>query len=486
MKIKRFEAPCMSDALRMIKKEFGEEAVILSAKNLSKTSRIFGKRGGGKVIVTAAIDEEMPEEKHNEYETGESWALPDFSAQTATSPRAFEREGAGVLERYTPITRTGQQKLRSKLVRLRSESKATERSEAEMNESSIYPILRQQGLNEEIASELETLTAEMVSPDGEESALAEALSQAIETKGWIAPVRTLRQKVRRIVVLIGPNGCGKTATAAKLAARALLDETGGVGIISLDNRRVAGTDELCRFADIMGLDMATAAKPSQLRAAFDRMAEAQLIVIDTPGIAPDDLEGRRFLEEMIAHMTDPEVHLLLSAASQEKVIAKAIRFFRSVGLNHLLPTHLDWVDQMGPLVNQLVEHHLPVSYMASGVSIPEDLRAATSRALAARLLSKDAPDEAWSESDPPITVVERRAGSSEHGPHYVANQNSDIFHRTDCKSVKRISNANALVFYDSNEALTQGFKPCRMCCSEHIVRKPIDRPVRARYAGSRN
>ena len=36
MKIKRFEASSMSDALRMVKKEFGDDAVILSAKTVKK------------------------------------------------------------------------------------------------------------------------------------------------------------------------------------------------------------------------------------------------------------------------------------------------------------------------------------------------------------------------------------------------------------------------------------------------------------------
>ena len=42
MKIKRFEASDMSAALRMIKKEFGEDAVILSAKTMKKSSGLLG------------------------------------------------------------------------------------------------------------------------------------------------------------------------------------------------------------------------------------------------------------------------------------------------------------------------------------------------------------------------------------------------------------------------------------------------------------
>ena len=83
----------------------------------------------------------------------------------------------------------------------------------------------------------------------------------------------------------------------------------------------------------MGLGLETAAEPKQVSEAFDRMADAQLIVVDTPGIAPDDQEGRQFLEQMIATMADPEVHLLLSAASQEKTISKMVPLLPTGGRN---------------------------------------------------------------------------------------------------------------------------------------------------------
>jgi flagellar biosynthesis GTPase FlhF len=60
MKIKRFEASTMSEALRMIKKEFGEDAVILSAKTQKKSSGLLGGKRPQKVVVTAAIDQSVP------------------------------------------------------------------------------------------------------------------------------------------------------------------------------------------------------------------------------------------------------------------------------------------------------------------------------------------------------------------------------------------------------------------------------------------
>ena len=252
MKIKRFEASSMSDALRMVKKDFGEEAVILSAKTVSKSSRIFGKRSGGKVIVTAAIDEALPGTEAKNSETSGQWQLPDLSdVLPEASPKPLDANRT-ILERFTPITRTGKQKLGPKLVRLMTESKNITEPSKKSVDMTLYPFLSGQGLDEELASELAALTEEMLSPENSQSEQIEALAQVIETRAWVAPTTQLGIKNRRVVVLVGPAGAGKTATAAKLAAHAILSLEQTVALLSLDNQRVGGTDELARFAATPG------------------------------------------------------------------------------------------------------------------------------------------------------------------------------------------------------------------------------------------
>ena len=56
MQIKRFEAHDMPAALKMIKQEFGSEAVILSAKNMQQEKGLLGFLKKPGVEVTAAID----------------------------------------------------------------------------------------------------------------------------------------------------------------------------------------------------------------------------------------------------------------------------------------------------------------------------------------------------------------------------------------------------------------------------------------------
>ncbi|WP_054695133.1 hypothetical protein [Desulfosarcina cetonica] len=55
MQIKRFEADDMNDALRQVKREFGDDAVILSAKEV-RPGGFFSALRKKQVVITAAMD----------------------------------------------------------------------------------------------------------------------------------------------------------------------------------------------------------------------------------------------------------------------------------------------------------------------------------------------------------------------------------------------------------------------------------------------
>ena len=87
MKIKRFEASSMSDALRMIKKEFGEDAVILSAKTMKKNSGLLGNKRPQKVVVTAAVDNAPANEPAITAQDMDEKTDPGFSKCFPSRPR---------------------------------------------------------------------------------------------------------------------------------------------------------------------------------------------------------------------------------------------------------------------------------------------------------------------------------------------------------------------------------------------------------------
>jgi flagellar biosynthetic protein FlhF len=497
MKIKRFEASNMSEALRMIKKEFGEEAVILSAKTMKKPGRLLGLGAASQVVVTAATDQEVEQTADKgldrtvarrvlQDQDSSSWGQDDPEAdQTPTGERP--RTGIGrILQRFTPITRTGLNKLQPKIVQLMNQTPETrEAIPKRAPRNSFYEMLLEQGIDRPVAMELSGRMDELAPAhtQGDDEIVA-LLAQIIEAKGWVAQ-RMKRVDGRRIMAFVGPCGAGKTSMVAKMAAQASMQAGTRVGIISLDNQRIAGSVELEKYAGIMALPFETAADEQQLDQALQRLDTVELILVDTPGLGPHDQARRDALSQRLQRLNAVEIHLLLPAGAQEQVMTKTIEFFTPLGITRLLPTHLDWCRQLGPLVNQVDLNRLPVGYLGMGAQIPEGLQMLTAGLLAAMLLSQEDTMGIQDSADEPVTIVEARFSEQTSG-EYVANRNSDIFHHYQCKAVHRISDSHILNFKDSQQALDQGFKPCRMCCMALFAPKPIDRPARYRVAGFRN
>jgi methylphosphotriester-DNA--protein-cysteine methyltransferase len=54
---------------------------------------------------------------------------------------------------------------------------------------------------------------------------------------------------------------------------------------------------------------------------------------------------------------------------------------------------------------------------------------------------------------------------------FVANRNSELSHHRECKSVKRINAENITAFNSMEQAMLEGFKPCRACCDSMTIKK---------------
>ncbi len=466
MKIKRFEAASMSDALRMIKKEFGEEAVILSAKNVKRSKNRMGNALSQKVVVTAAVDT-TPLSVKSQIEQSVVSGQRDLAAFRDDGDQ--ENNGKfNFLARFNPITRTGQRKLQSKFVRLASTPKQTHKGPSAKSQ------LISQGVADALAGEFEHKIASLVDADAcDTSALQTALSQVIQAKGIVANARALHKDTARIVVLVGPSGVGKTTMVAKLAAAQVKRMPGRVSFLSLDDQRVAGRAELERYARILGIPLQTADDPENLATLTAHWRDQQCVFVDTPGLGAEDSSRREHMRRMIANLYKPEVHLLLGADSQDGTMTKAIDFFKPVGVQRLGFARLDWAATMGGLVNQATAFDLPITYLSDTPKITQPIQVMTPDVLAALLLP-----------NPSKAFMGRSTPYASDGIYYVANRNSDIFHQKTCKSVKRINNDNMVMFSDPAEALGQQFKPCRMCCDELHISKPIQR-VAYKYAASK-
>jgi hypothetical protein len=89
----------------------------------------------------------------------------------------------------------------------------------------------------------------------------------------------------RLIALVGPTGAGKTTTIAKLATSALAFGHQRVGLLGLDGYRVGAVEQLATYAELAGLPLATATSEAELAPALARLADCEVVLIDTPGHA---------------------------------------------------------------------------------------------------------------------------------------------------------------------------------------------------------
>ncbi len=474
MKIKRFEATSMSEALRQIKKEFGDEAVILSAKTHKKSKRFLGKKSSQQVVVTAATDK-----KPNASQTDRHPSVNN-EGQFSKNTEYSKTEGLGaasnsILTKFNPITKTGQKILKPKIV-----ERIAGDSEQKMK-STYAQLLMEAGLNEDLAGQWDEQIRGLVPEQGVQAQeIRQALSQVIQAKNIVGSIHHSKPGKQKQAVMIGPAGVGKTCAVAKMAAQFALQNPNSMAIMSLDNQRVAGATELERFSKIIGAPFKTAFTLEALKDGISQFEAYSLVILDTPGISPDNHIQREELRRLLSFLDNSESFLLLNAAMQENAMDQMIQYFKPFNIHSLFFTGLDWATNFGTMINLSERQKLPIGYLSDSPKIPDGLQVCSADHLAMLIAPHDKSED--SADHRPITLLQKR--KPENFPYYVANRNSDIFHLHDCKAVKRINTENMIVFKDPAEAMGQQFKPCRMCSSELIVPKPIDRLARG-YAGNR-
>jgi flagellar biosynthesis protein FlhF len=326
----------MQEALREVKAALGPEAVILDTTGAP-----------GEVVVTAATD-------------------PDESAVLAPPgrPAAGDRELLGEVRLLLGAVRdlVGDHWRR----RLRTLAPAV---------AQLHRRLVAQGMDGVIAAALVRATAERLETG---VPLDEALAG---TLGQAAP----RGEGPRVRVFLGPPGDGKTTTIAKLAARAGRAGT-RVAIVGTDTYRIGATAELESYGRALGVPVVRATDPEELRAAL-AAADAEVVLVDTAGCGPGQEAELGELGGLVAAAGEEAGRtLVVSAAHGMRASSEAWEAFAALGPDSCVLTKLD-VAPAGPMVGICWRRGVPVTHVATGRRIPDDLERATPDRLARCLLA---------------------------------------------------------------------------------------------------
>lgn len=173
-------------------------------------------------------------------------------------------------------------------------------------------------------------------------ALAGALDGAFE----FVPLPTAASK--RPIMLVGPSGAGKTATAAKLCALARLAGQ-EASLITMDGEKAGGMSQAETFAKALEVPLQRADTAADLSAVVAASPKAPLIVVDTPGVSPYDEAGLQRLRETSEKIGARTVLVLPSGGDCYEQAESALAF-RDSGVRDLIMTRLDSSRRYGGLL----------------------------------------------------------------------------------------------------------------------------------------
>lgn len=185
-----------------------------------------------------------------------------------------------------------------------------------------------------------------------------------------------------IFALIGPTGVGKTTTTAKLAARYVMKHgTQNLGLITTDAYRVGGHEQLRIYGKILGVMVYAVKDAADLKIALNELKHKHTILIDTVGVSQRD----RMVAEQIAMLSNTQAPikklLCLNATSTGETLTDVISAYKGKGLDGCIITKMDEAATIGNTLDVIIREKLKLYYVANGQRVPEDIHLANKQLL---------------------------------------------------------------------------------------------------------
>jgi flagellar biosynthesis protein FlhF len=398
MRVKKYTATTIKEALAQIRHEMGENALIISTREMT------GSLGRRFVEVTAAADDSPPVRKD---ERSARAFPPNELEEQIVKNRLLLSQSIEPLKQELFAIRSLVDEMRRNntgpsLEPLREEMRDLKRLFSALSRqaglaqgmdlseplSSLYRDLVANELEESLSYRLvEMLNGSM--KGGERPDVAKARDRLLELVTGVIPSTkpiTLNGGRSAVLAFIGPTGVGKTTTIAKLAARCSLQLKRKVCLITIDTYRIAAVEQLKTYARIMNIPLFVSYSPDEMRKAIADNRDASLILIDTAGRSQADQEQVKDLKSYFEGDPAIEVMLVLSATTKNRDLHDITGRFMPIGPRKLIFTKLDETTTYGPIVNETVRTKLPIAYFTTGQNVPDDIEAASPGKLARMLL----------------------------------------------------------------------------------------------------
>lgn len=193
-----------------------------------------------------------------------------------------------------------------------------------------------------------------------------------------------------VFALIGPTGVGKTTTVAKLAARYVMKYgTQNLGLITTDAYRIGGHEQLRIYGKILGVMVHSVKDEAELKIALNELKNKHTVLIDTVGVSQRD----QMVNEQIAMLSNTQTPikrlLCLNATSTGETLANVVKAYKGKGLEGCIMTKIDEAATIGNALDAIIRERLKLYYVTNGQRVPEDILIANKQHLIQEALNHE-------------------------------------------------------------------------------------------------
>lgn len=362
MQVKKFEARSMKEALEMIKSQLGPDAIILSAKEITKG---FGLGGEKSIEVTVAFSEailhkkkfvesKLPTQQKEQFikspakdqkelmrkmienqiskmneQSSKPVVKPRATATTPTTPYKITQKRYADIdsdndtdteqEHYTQASAVTQ--VAKKVWNDMEVSSLKQEIETLKNVMSQFQSIPQSfvqahpgadyGVHYQMSRYFQKLTASGLMPDiagdilmkcqKQLSAQQQATRSTVES--WIAKYILETTPItasanEQFHLFVGPSGSGKTSSLIKLASTMILTQRKRVAIISTDSSKVGAAEQMKIFSQILNVPFLTIRSQQDWQHVIPHIENLDHILVDFAGLNLRNQEEINYIQRM--------------------------------------------------------------------------------------------------------------------------------------------------------------------------------------------
>lgn len=423
MTINKFQGKTQEEALEKAKQEFGEKAVIMNIREV-KPKGLFRAFKKSTFEVTAALDEKEPvpfqvpgagadiKKMHESINViaDEKIDISKQPEKKADFAKAVKQEAEKTVKAANPVEQkeadkkenSAEKKLEERLDDLSNrleKSLSYGKMELELENAPtseelnfmriLYGTLLKNEVDEKYINQILGEVEKLIRPGNSVDTILSNVYQKLILRFGQPKTIELSGTKPKVLFFIGPTGVGKTTTIAKIASKYKVEYEKKVAFVTSDTYRIAATEQLRVYAEILEAPMSIVYSADELNEAIEKYMDYDFVFVDTAGFSHKNKTQRDDMQKLIQGVKEEfekEVYLVLSATTKYKDLLDIVDVYREISEFKLIFTKLDETMTYGNLLNIKLYSGAELSYATNGQNVPDDLEIFDTQKIVKQLL----------------------------------------------------------------------------------------------------